>query len=255
MTGGHDGARGRRRHRSAHRQVPARTAPSALMQGHNLPMAVMGTFVLAFGWFGFNAGSTLAATESRIAERRREHGDRLGHGRAHGALLRVAAAPQARRRDGVQRHARRARGDHGAVRVRRPRRPPRSSASSPGLLVALGRPRRSRRRMRIDDPVGAIAVHGALRRLGHAGRRALRRRELRRGLERRRRARCAASSSATPASSWRRSSASLTNGLFVFCGGLRLLLRTRSPHRQPRRRRSRVDGPRRGRDGIRSLHP
>ncbi|MGH7436404.1 MAG: ammonium transporter, partial [Polyangiaceae bacterium] len=39
----------------------------SLMPGHNLPMAVMGTFVLAFGWFGFNAGSTLAATEPRIA--------------------------------------------------------------------------------------------------------------------------------------------------------------------------------------------
>ena len=38
-----------------------------LMAGHNLPWAVMGTFVLAFGWFGFNAGSTLAATDSRIA--------------------------------------------------------------------------------------------------------------------------------------------------------------------------------------------
>jgi ammonium transporter, Amt family len=35
--------------------------------GHNIPMVVLGTFVLAFGWFGFNAGSTLAATDSRIA--------------------------------------------------------------------------------------------------------------------------------------------------------------------------------------------
>jgi Amt family ammonium transporter len=35
--------------------------------GHNLPFAVAGTLVLAFGWFGFNASSTLSATDPRIA--------------------------------------------------------------------------------------------------------------------------------------------------------------------------------------------
>ncbi|MEP6919005.1 MAG: ammonium transporter, partial [Acidobacteriota bacterium] len=35
--------------------------------GHNLPMAIVGTFILAFGWFGFNAGSSLAGTDLRIA--------------------------------------------------------------------------------------------------------------------------------------------------------------------------------------------
>jgi Amt family ammonium transporter len=38
----------------------------AAIPGHNIPMAMVGTLILAFGWFGFNAGSTLAATDPRI---------------------------------------------------------------------------------------------------------------------------------------------------------------------------------------------
>ena len=34
--------------------------------GHHVPMVLLGTFILAFGWFGFNAGSSLAGTDGRI---------------------------------------------------------------------------------------------------------------------------------------------------------------------------------------------
>lgn len=34
--------------------------------GHNIPMGIIGTFILAFGWFGFNAGSTLAGMDVQI---------------------------------------------------------------------------------------------------------------------------------------------------------------------------------------------
>jgi len=40
---------------------------SNAIPGHNIPMAVLGTLVLAFGWFGFNAGSTFAGTDLRFA--------------------------------------------------------------------------------------------------------------------------------------------------------------------------------------------
>jgi Amt family ammonium transporter len=37
------------------------------LPGHDLPMALLGVFILAFGWFGFNAGSSLAGGDLRIS--------------------------------------------------------------------------------------------------------------------------------------------------------------------------------------------
>jgi Amt family ammonium transporter len=37
------------------------------LAAHNIPMAMLGTFILLFGWFGFNAASTLSATDLRVS--------------------------------------------------------------------------------------------------------------------------------------------------------------------------------------------
>lgn len=37
------------------------------MPGHHIPMAMIGSFILLFGWFGFNAASTFAATDVQFA--------------------------------------------------------------------------------------------------------------------------------------------------------------------------------------------
>lgn len=38
-----------------------------VLPAHSVPMYMVGTFILAFGWFGFNPGSSLAATDMNIA--------------------------------------------------------------------------------------------------------------------------------------------------------------------------------------------
>jgi ammonium transporter, Amt family len=37
------------------------------LPGHHIPMAMLGCFILLFGWFGFNAASTFAATDVQFA--------------------------------------------------------------------------------------------------------------------------------------------------------------------------------------------
>ena len=66
-VGGVAGARRRDRARPPHRQVRRRTARPGRMPGHHIPMAMLGTFILLFGWFGFNAASTFAATDVQFA--------------------------------------------------------------------------------------------------------------------------------------------------------------------------------------------
>ena len=88
------------------------------LAAHHIPMAMLGTFILLFGWFGFNAASTLAATDIRFAV----VAANTAIAGAFGAtiamfwvMLRTGKPDPGH--DG-QRHAGRPRRHHGAVRLR-----------------------------------------------------------------------------------------------------------------------------------------
>jgi Amt family ammonium transporter len=129
-----------------------------MIQGHNLPMAIMGTFILAFGWFGFNAGSTLAATEPRIAE----IAANTAIASSTGALAALGYVWQRHRRPDIAMACNGMLG--GLVAITAPCAfvaPPAAALIGvvSGLMVAwaVGA---LETRFRLDDPVGAIAVHG-----------------------------------------------------------------------------------------------
>ncbi len=88
------------------------------LAAHSIPMAMLGVFILLFGWFGFNAASTFAATDVRFAIVATNTALAAAFGATAGDVLRDAAAREARPRHDGQRHARRPRRHHGAVRVR-----------------------------------------------------------------------------------------------------------------------------------------
>jgi Amt family ammonium transporter len=129
-----------------------------LMPGHNLPMAIMGTFVLAFGWFGFNAGSTLSASESRIAA----IAVNTAIASATAALTSLFYVWQRHRRPDVAMASNGLLGGLVAITASCAFVSP-GAAGLIGVVAGLLVPYSVEwleRRLRIDDPVGAIAVHG-----------------------------------------------------------------------------------------------
>ena len=81
-------------------------------------MVCAGTFILAFGWFGFNPGSTLAGTDLRIAIVVVNTMLASVAGALSAMVLHDDPRQEAGSLDVVQRHAGRAGGDHGPMRVR-----------------------------------------------------------------------------------------------------------------------------------------
>jgi Amt family ammonium transporter len=129
-----------------------------LMAGHNLPLAVMGTFILAFGWFGFNAGSTLAASDPQIAA----IAVNTSLASSAGALTSLFYEWQRHRRPDIAMTCNGLLGGLVAITAPCAFVAP-SSAVLIGVVAGLLVPwlvGALEKRVKIDDPVGAIAVHG-----------------------------------------------------------------------------------------------
>jgi Amt family ammonium transporter len=130
-----------------------------VMPGHNLPMALAGAGILAFGWFGFNAGSTLAATDPRIAL----IAANTMISSAAGALSALFYVWQRDHIPDVSMFANGMLG--GLVAITAPCAFVSPAAAAligvlAGLLV-VWTVAFLEHKVRVDDPVGAIAVHGA----------------------------------------------------------------------------------------------
>jgi Amt family ammonium transporter len=131
--------------------------PRAL-PGHHIPMAMLGTFILLFGWFGFNAASTFAATDVQFATV-------ATNTAIAGAFGAIVAMLWMTRRSGKPDPGMMANGMlAGLVAITAP-----CAFVTPAMSAVIGAVAGVlvieaaffiERRLKIDDPVGAIAVHG-----------------------------------------------------------------------------------------------
>jgi ammonium transporter, Amt family len=131
--------------------------PRAL-PGHHIPMALLGTFILLFGWFGFNAASTFAATDVQFAT----VATNTAIAAAFGAII---AMLWIARRTGKPDPGMMANGMlAGLVAITAP-----CAFVTPAMAAVIGAIAGVivieaiyiiERQLKVDDPVGAIAVHG-----------------------------------------------------------------------------------------------
>ena len=128
------------------------------LAGHHIPMAMLGTFILLFGWFGFNAASTFAATDVQFAT----VATNTAIAGAFGAII---AMLWITRRTGKPDPGMMANGMlAGLVAITAP-----CAFVSPVMAAVIGIIAGVlvieavwfvERKLKVDDPVGAIAVHG-----------------------------------------------------------------------------------------------
>ena len=131
--------------------------PRAL-PGHHIPMAMLGTFILLFGWFGFNAASTFASSDPQFGLVAANTAIAGAFGAVIGMCwiwIRTGKPDPAMMANGML---------AGLVAITAPCAfvSPRDSAIIgivAGVLV-IEAVFFFDRKMKIDDPVGAISVHG-----------------------------------------------------------------------------------------------
>jgi Amt family ammonium transporter len=126
--------------------------------GHHIPMAMLGCFILLFGWFGFNAASTFAATDVQFAVAATNTGIAAAFG-ATTAMFIMMAKNGGKADPGMMVNGMLA----GLVAITAPCAfvAPWAAAvigitAAALIIFALG----FIERRGIDDPVGAVAVHG-----------------------------------------------------------------------------------------------
>lgn len=126
--------------------------------GHHIPMALLGTFILLFGWFGFNAASTLASNDVQFATV-------AANTAIAGAFGAIAAMFWITRRTGKPDPGMMANGMlAGLVAITAP-----CAFVAPWAAAVIGVLAAIlviesvffvERKLKLDDPVGAISVHG-----------------------------------------------------------------------------------------------
>ncbi len=128
-----------------------------VMPGHNLPLAALGAFILWFGWFGFNPGSTLSGLDLNIAKIAVNTNLSAAAGGTTATLftlMKFGKADPSMAINGVL-------GGLVAITAGCAYVEPISSlliGGIGGVLIVLAVPFFDS--LRADDPVGAIAVHG-----------------------------------------------------------------------------------------------
>jgi ammonium transporter, Amt family len=128
------------------------------LPGHHIPMALLGTFILLFGWFGFNAASTFSAQDVQFATV-------ATNTAIAGAFGAVVSMLWVTKRTGKPDPGMMANGMlAGLVAITAP-----CAFVTPAAAMVIGLIAGIlvveavwfvERRLKVDDPVGAIAVHG-----------------------------------------------------------------------------------------------